>query len=132
MTDAPRLKKSESLEIRLPHPTKQAFMARCQADGRTASETLRSFIEQQIAPSPLVRPRRRLRYLALGGLATAVLAAAAAPSLARPAAAQSFDAIHLKRDGSLRASALVRLDRGGDGRVTRAEFTTARGATDRP
>ena len=30
----PRLKKSETLEIRLPHPTKLAFMASCRAEGR--------------------------------------------------------------------------------------------------
>ena len=42
---APRkLKKSETLEIRLPYPTKLAFMARCQDAGVSASEALRGFI----------------------------------------------------------------------------------------
>ena len=55
MTEPRRLKKSESLEIRIPHPTKEAFMARCRADGRSASEALRAFIDQQLeAPA---RPR---------------------------------------------------------------------------
>ena len=46
---APRkLKKSESLEIRIPYPTKLAFMARCQAEGVSASEALRGFIDGQL------------------------------------------------------------------------------------
>ena len=36
---APRpLKKTETIEIRLPHDTKTAFMARCRAEGRTERE----------------------------------------------------------------------------------------------
>ena len=43
---APRpLKKTETIEIRLPHDTKTAFMARCRAEGRTASDVLRRFID---------------------------------------------------------------------------------------
>ena len=45
MRDPAKLKKSESLEIRLPYPTKQAFMARCRDDGRSASDALRAFID---------------------------------------------------------------------------------------
>jgi hypothetical protein len=46
----PRLKKSETLEIRLPYPTKLAFMARCRDEGRSASEALRLFIDGHLAP----------------------------------------------------------------------------------
>ena len=41
MSEPRKLKKSESLEIRIPYPTKQAFMARCRDGGRSASEALR-------------------------------------------------------------------------------------------
>ena len=46
---APRkLKKSETLEIRLPYPTKQAFMARCSDNGRSASDAMRGFIDDYL------------------------------------------------------------------------------------
>ena len=41
-------KKSETLEVRLPHHTKQAFMAWCQRRGLTASEVVRRFIEKRL------------------------------------------------------------------------------------
>jgi len=66
------MKKSESLEIRLPYPTKQAFMARCRADGRSASEALRGFIEAEIEGAPA---RPRLRPLIAGALAAAAIGA---------------------------------------------------------
>lgn len=114
MTETRRLKKSESLEIRLPYPTKQAFMARCQADGLTASEALRGFIEGELQPRPR---RRRLRYLAAGGLAAAALAAVAAPSIAGPAAS---------------AAEFKRLDADHNGQLSLTEFTSAAGRTAHP
>ena len=69
-----KLKKSETLEIRLPYPTKLAFMARCQADGRSASEALRGFIDGEIDPRPAARPQAasgRLRHLLAGALVAA-------------------------------------------------------------
>lgn len=113
MTETRRLKKSESLEIRLPHPTKQAFMARCQEEGRSASEALRRFIEDELQP----KPKRRLRYLSAGGLAAAALAAMAAPSLAGPAAS---------------AAEFARLDANHDGQISLAEFTAGRAGSVRP
>jgi hypothetical protein len=56
----PRLKKSETLEIRLPYPTKLAFMARCRDQGSTASEALRGFIESAVEGR---RRRRAARNL---------------------------------------------------------------------
>lgn len=61
-------KKSESLEIRIPYPTKTAFMALCQARGRSASEDLRGFIEQQLAAPAAPRAGFRLRQIAVGAL----------------------------------------------------------------
>ncbi|MBP8246942.1 MAG: hypothetical protein KAX56_08760 [Phenylobacterium sp.] len=108
MTEPRRLKKSESLEIRIPHPTKEAFMARCRADGRSASEALRAFIDQQLeAPAKPRLSRRTLRLVAGAAIAAAV-GAAALPSLARPSiAAAQFD----------------RIDANHDGVLSRAEFT---------
>jgi hypothetical protein len=96
-------KKSETLEIRLPLPLKQAFMARCRGEGRSASEALRGFIEQAVAQPR--RPARPMRWAAVG-LAAVSLGAVAAPSLARPSLPAQF----------------ARLDADHDGRLSLAEF----------
>lgn len=92
-------KKSEFLEVRIPHPTKTAFMARCREDGRSASEAVRAFIEAELQP----RPRRRFRpaHLIVGALALAAAGAAAAPSLAGSFRAADFHRLDADRDGVL-------------------------------
>lgn len=110
-----KLKKSETLEIRIPYPTKAAFMARCREEDRSASEVLRSMIESHIAPPAPARRTagpsgrtlsgRTLRRLAGAAIAGAV-GMAALPSLARPSLHAEFN----------------RLDINGDGRVTEQEF----------
>lgn len=103
-------KKSETIEVRLSHPAKAAFMARCQNEGRTASEAVRSFIEAEIGRSSRPRTLIRLRAwqalaAALGGLA---VGAVAAPSLAHPTTNSR--------------AAFERLDRNHDGALTFDEF----------
>ena len=95
-------KKSEFLEVRIPHPTKTAFMARCRDEGRSASEAVRAFIEAELE----ARPARRFRpaHLIAGALALAAAGAAAAPSLAdsfrAPQAREhEFRALDANRDG---------------------------------
>lgn len=92
------LKKSETLEIRLPHALKQAFMARCRSEGRSASEALRAFIEEALAEAP--KRRRPLRWAAVG-LAAVSLGAVAAPSLARPSLSDQFARLDADHDGGL-------------------------------
>jgi hypothetical protein len=96
-------KKSETLEIRLPHALKKAFMVRCRNEGRSASEALRGYIEQAVATPR--QPNRHLRWAAVG-LAAVSLGAVAAPSLARPSLPAQF----------------ARLDANHDGRLSFAEF----------
>jgi hypothetical protein len=116
---APRkLKKSETLEIRIPFPTKQAFMARCQADGVSASEALRGFIDGQLAPASPVR--RRAPRLLIGGLIAAAVGAIAVPSLAGPVVAAG-----LARDLVSRV-AFERIDVNHDGVISYAEYRAAR------
>ena len=106
MSEPRKLKKSESLEIRIPYPTKQAFMARCRDEGRSASETLRAFIDGQLdgprmdAPKPA---QRRLSWRLVAGAAiAAAVGVAAVPSLARPGLkAAEFAALDANRDGVL-------------------------------
>ena len=94
-------KKSETLEVRLPHATKSAFAARCRAQGVTVSEAVRRFIDDQLAA-----PRDRdLRWRPLAAAAAAGLAlgALAAPSIAqsvRPDRA-AFDRLDADRDGAI-------------------------------
>jgi hypothetical protein len=97
-------KKSEFLEVRIPHPTKTAFMARCRDEGRSASEAVRAFIEAELDAA--ARPRRRFRpvHVIAGALALAAAGAAAAPSLAdsfRPHQAREheFRVLDENRDG---------------------------------
>jgi hypothetical protein len=102
-------KKSESLEIRLPYDAKLAFMERCQRDGRSASEALRGYIDQQIAPP---RAKSRRSRLAVGALIAAAVGAVALPSLARqPAAADT-----------LRRAAFTQQDANHDGVLSFDEF----------
>jgi hypothetical protein len=115
-----RPKKSESIEVRLPHELKQDFLAACEAEKRTVSDKVRGWIEVCVAEwkQPAREPRagrliammfrsiRKRRYFAAGaGLAGLALV------FALPSAAKA----------DLRAS-FERLDKNGDGVITAAEF----------
>ncbi|MFC4348253.1 EF-hand domain-containing protein [Kordiimonas lipolytica] len=58
-------KKSEAIEIRVPHETKQQFMDACKADERTASEVLRCAIDVYLDRGGFSRGRRHWLYGAL-------------------------------------------------------------------
>ena len=98
-------KKSETIEIRLSHEAKTAFMERCRQEELTASEAIRLFIDDQLAPRATPRRRRTASWrIAAAGVAGAILGiGAAAPSFAwaaqntRPA----FDRLDRNHDGVL-------------------------------
>ncbi|THD61541.1 hypothetical protein [Phenylobacterium sp.] len=123
-----KLKKSETLEIRLPYPTKLAFMARCRDEGRSASEALRGFIEGEITPAR--RPARLVPRLAprvaIGALIAAAMGAVALPSLAHPNLRAEFDCLARDRQ-AIGPADLARLDANHDGQITYAEFRAACG-----
>jgi hypothetical protein len=117
----PRLKKSETLEIRLPYPTKLAFMARCRDEGRSASEALRGFIDGQVEPAQIEAKgpaARATPRLIVAALIAAALGAVAVPSLAHP---------------SLRGTTaeFARLDTNHDGKISFEEFRAAYGSAPR-
>jgi Ca2+-binding EF-hand superfamily protein len=112
-----REKKSESLEVRLPHRLKQAFMDRCRAEGASASEAVRRMIEAYVErPAPhrptelaqVLKPQFAIPAFAAAGLAAVFLLAT--QSQAGPDLREAFDA----------------LDADGNGAVTLAEFGAAR------
>ena len=102
-------KKSETIEIRLSHEAKTAFMERCRRDRRTASETLRLFIDGQLDAGPHVRRRTPAwRMIIAGAIGAALGLGAAAPSFAHAT------------DNS--KAAFERLDRNHDGVLSYEEF----------
>lgn len=96
-------KKSDTIEVRLPHAVKRAFMDQCHAQGRTASDVVRGFVEAHLAEGPEDPPlwRRWFRPVAamamLGGLALVMPSAVASGPDLRP----SFALIDRNHDGLL-------------------------------
>jgi Ca2+-binding EF-hand superfamily protein len=120
-------KKSETLEIRIPHETKTAFMSACRAKGVSASDVLRTCISghlESAGRTPLhwtkeirmafsEKPRRRRILLGSTG---ALAAGIAMVTLAVPA--------HAAIDPRL-AAVFGWMDADHDGRVSRAEYVGA-------
>ncbi|MEO7178453.1 MAG: EF-hand domain-containing protein [Allosphingosinicella sp.] len=103
-------KKNDSIEVRLPDETKAAFREKCRREGRTASDAVRSFIDEQLDPSGSVRRGRR----SLWRIGAAVAAGAVlGGGIAAPSIAASVD----NSRGAFRT-----LDRDHDGALTYEEF----------
>jgi len=119
-------KKSETLEIRIPYDAKQAFMARCQEEGVSASEAVRGFIESQVAPPALALAPARPRYsrlkAALAAAAALAVGATALPSLAGQVDRSGFERFDLDHDGVVTLAEFARLDRDHDGAVSLDEL----------
>ena len=103
-------KKNDSIEIRLPDETKAAFREKCRREGRTASDAVRCFIDEQLEPRASVR--RSGRSLWRFGLALAA-GAVLGGGIAAPSIAAS---------GDNSRSAFLALDRDHDGALTYEEF----------
>ncbi len=101
-------KKSETLEIRIPFPAKQAFMAHCRAEGRSASQELRGLIDQRLETRSPVRSGRRLHQIIAGALIAAAVGAAAAPALARATRITTFKSLDSNSDGVLTPTEFAR------------------------
>ena len=114
-------KKTETLELRIPHGVKQAFMARCAEDGRGASETIRMLIDHHMT-RPAPERRRRLFHIAAAALIVASVGAVALPSLAANAAWTGYDNLDRNHDGAVSIAELAGLDADGDGFVSLAEY----------
>lgn len=94
-----REKKSETLEVRLPHSKKEAFKAACEKEGITASHAVRTFIDAYLRRSRQMKAKRIAKDISMtlirnplkttGGLAAAVTSIGAVLSLALPSAADT-------------------------------------------
>ena len=103
-------KKSEMLEVRLPHPTKSAFMAKARAEGRPASEIVRDSIERYLVGEPTPRQRvgsfvrshvRWIISLTVAAVAILSVAVAVSPATARPDLKAAFTALDVNGDGAV-------------------------------
>ena len=104
-------KKTDTVEVRIPFETKRAFMQQCRAQGLTASESIRRFIDdeiQQLAPKSLPR-----RIVSRKGWLAAALALLAAGAVAAPSLAQTL---------APSRAVFTELDRNGDGVLSFEEF----------
>ena len=113
-TPGTRMKKSETLEVRIPHETKQAFLNACREDGTTASEVVRDQVQSYLdAREPPQQEKGKLmqfspnvrRYgprVAAGSLAAIGLTALAVlPSAAAPDFKAQFTRLDVNGDGIL-------------------------------
>ncbi|MEM1087348.1 MAG: hypothetical protein AAGH90_06435 [Pseudomonadota bacterium] len=138
-----RNKKSETLDIRLPHEQKQAFMSAVRSNSETASEAIRRFIADYVSkaeatehPNPVQELTMTLNKHRVKTLATAVTAACGLSLIAAlpTAAASPFDKLDKNKDGILTegeileghdADIIAKLDTDGSGGVSREELEAA-------
>ena len=105
MTEPREPKKSETVEVRLPHEMKGALMDKARAEGRSASEVIRKSIDVYLAEQP---KETRSMFVALfwkplaatGAAALAIVwsGLATSPAGAVPDFAMAFEALDLNRD----------------------------------
>lgn len=105
-------KKSDTLEVRIPHEVKDALMQKAQAEGRSASDVVRAFIDCYLAGQP---KEARSMFLTLWKPAAAVGAASLALMWATLAPTPIQASPNLK-------SVFQMLDRNHDGAITIDEF----------
>ena len=94
-----REKKSETLEVRLPHSKKEAFKAACEKEGITASHAVRTFIDAYLRRSRQMKAKRIAKDISMtlirnplkttGGLAAAVTSIGVVATLALPSSADT-------------------------------------------
>lgn len=117
-----RVKKSETLEVRIPYETKQAFLTACREDGTTASEVVREQVQsyldarerssqQEKRTNVMYLPQNVRRYgsrVAAGGIAAMGLTALAVlPSAADPDFKAQFTRLDANGDGVLSVDEFV-------------------------
>lgn len=123
MTERKPPKKSDVLEVHLPHGTKQAFMQKARDAGRPASELIRDFIDHYLVAGDIPQPSTWERTMTMvkkhgRGISAALVAAIAAVAI-------GLSVAPVTAFPDLKA-AFGLLDANGDGVVTLEEFSTPR------
>ncbi|MGD2132406.1 MAG: EF-hand domain-containing protein, partial [Maricaulaceae bacterium] len=114
-------KKTDTLEVRMPHDTKRAFIEAARAEGRTASDVVRDAIDDYLRRAARRRSSLSDRSIAMilntpAARRSALAASAAAIGLTAIAVSPSTAEIDLQ-------AVFERMDANGDGRVTFEEFS---------
>ena len=137
-------KKSETLELRLEHQRKQAFMQACRERGVTASDAVRDYIDRFVSePAPpssqrsLMREIAHMTYSHKFKLTAMAMGVAAMAIITQPqghaiADDEAFHRLDTNKDGRLTpgeihaddAMMFEAMDTNGDGAITRDEFVT--------
>ena len=106
-------KKSETLEVRIPHEVKDALMRKAHAEGRSASEVVRRSIDSYLAVQPKEARSMLIglwKPVALAGAAMVAIVSAVitpAPSHAKPDLRSVFQMLDRNHDGSISLSEFV-------------------------
>jgi len=104
MNDRRPPKKSETIEVRVPHEVKDALMRKARAEGRSASEVIRSSIDTYLAdrsrekPTMLIRMWKPIAAGSAGMLTVLWLALAPAPLAAGSNLKAAFDKLDANHD----------------------------------
>jgi Ca2+-binding EF-hand superfamily protein len=110
-------KKSETLEVRLPHEVKVALMSKAQGEGRSASEVIRNSIDAYLAERPKEKPNMLItawKPVALAGTAAvAVLwtALSPAPLVAGPDFKAAFQNLDENQDNAITLDEFIERDK---------------------
>ena len=104
------LKKNGSIDVRLPDQVKTAFMEHCRSHDRTASDAIRTFIDEQLTS-------QEIRYRPVRSFWRAGVAAVVGAAIGMGAAAPSI-ANSMQRDRTM----FQQLDRDRNGTLTYQEF----------
>jgi hypothetical protein len=107
-------KKSETLEVRLPHRVKHSLMEKAHAEGRSASEVVRDCIDSYLAGQPkesrsmLISLWKPAAVLGAGSLAFLWAAAVPVPSQAKPNLKAVFETLDRDHDGKITIDEFMR------------------------
>jgi hypothetical protein len=107
-------KKSETIEVRLPHKVKSALMSKARAEGKSASEVIRQSIDFYLAGEPkeersmLIALWKPAALIGAGSLALVLTSISPTPSQARPDLKSVFGTLDRNHDGAITIDEFLR------------------------
>ena len=107
-------KKSETIEVRLPHKVKSALMNKARAEGMSASEVIRQSIDSYLAQQPkearsmLFAMWKPAALIGAGSLALVLTSISATPSQAKPDLRSVFQMLDRNHDGAITINEFLR------------------------